>query len=169
MSNRDKILATARRLAITSGSVPSLDAIAAAAEVSKGGLMHHFKTRSALLEGLAEQAIDSMDEALDAAVPRGQVVETWLRLSMSRDDADLNRALLMSFADVGDNAGALLKQAAAASQRWERLLAAELGDPVAASIVRLLGDGMVINSLSSDSLPPLEAILARVQPTKTAP
>lgn len=168
MTNRDRILACARQLAISSGSVPSMDAIAAAAGVSKGGFTHHFKTRAALLEGLAAQAIESMDKALNAAADRGEVVETWLRVSMSRDDADLYRALLMSFADGGERAGALLSQSAEASARWERLLEAELGDPLSASIVRLLGDGMVMSSLTGDSRPSLDAVLAWLQPGRTA-
>jgi hypothetical protein len=64
---------------------------------------------------------------------------------MARDDADLYRALLMSLADAGEHAGSLLKQSAAASERWERLLAAELQDPVAASF----GDRTVPARLSS--------------------
>lgn len=159
MSNRERILDTARRLAVDTGSVPSMDIIASAAGVSKGGFTHHFRTRSALLAGLAEQAIASMDKALDAAVATGDVVETWLRISMSREEADLYRALLMSFADGGADTPELLRRSAEASGRWERLLAEELGDPVAGSVVRLLGDGLVMNALTGDALPSLGAIL----------
>lgn len=159
MSNKERILETARRLAVDTGSVPSMDVIASAAGVSKGGFTHHFKTRSALLAGLAEQAIASMDDALNAAVVTGQVVETWLRISMSREEADLYRALLMSFSDGGVDTTELLRRSAEASGRWERLLAEELGDPVAGSVVRLLGDGLVMNALTGDALPSLGAIL----------
>ncbi|WGM20312.1 TetR/AcrR family transcriptional regulator [Paenarthrobacter sp. OM7] len=168
MSMREQILATARQLAISTGSIPSMDAVAAAAKVSKGGFTHHFRTKAALLEGLAVQAIESLDEALNAAVTRGNVVETWLRISKSQDDADLYRALLVSFTDLGENADGLLSLSAEASKRWEQLLAAELGDPVAASIVRLLGDGMVMNSLTREALPPVENILTWLEPRRNA-
>jgi AcrR family transcriptional regulator len=167
VTNRERILSTARQLSIDSGFIPSLDAIAAAAAVSKGGLMHHFRTRAALVEGLATQAIGSMDEALTEAAGNGRAVETWLRLSMSRDDADLYRVLLMSFADAGARADSLLQQSAAASQRWEGLLAAELGDPMAASMIRLLGDGMVMNTLTGGPLPSLDAVLGWLEPRRT--
>ena len=136
-----------------------MDVIASAAGVSKGGFTHHFRTRSALLSGLAEQAIASMDEALNAAVPRSDVVGTWLRISMSREEADLYRALMMSFTEAGAGSTELFRLSSEATRRWEHLLAEELGDPVAASVVRLLGDGLVMNAVTGDTLPPLEAIL----------
>lgn len=159
MTARERIIETARRLAIETGSVPSMDVIASTAGVSKGGFTHHFKTRSALLAGLADQAIASIDEALNAAVATGGVVRTWLQTSMSREEGDLYRALLMSFTDVGADTSQLLRRSAEASARWELLLAEELGDPVAGSVVRLLGDGLVMNALTSDTLPSLQAIL----------
>ncbi|WP_294564938.1 TetR/AcrR family transcriptional regulator [uncultured Arthrobacter sp.] len=164
MSNRERILQTARRLAIEAGSVPSLDAVAAASGVSKGGLMHHFRSRAALLDGIAAQAIEAMDEALAAAAEGGNVTETWLRLSMSREDADLYRALLVSFTDSGSTTEALLRRSAEATERWERLIADEVGDPVAAAVIRLLGDGMVMNSVTGDRLPPLESVLEWLKP-----
>lgn len=136
-----------------------MDVIASASGVSKGGLMHHFNSRSALLAALVEQVIATMDEALDAAAATGGVVRTWLRISMSREDADLYRALLLSFTEVRVESSELLRRSAEASARWERLLAEELGDPVAGAAVRLLGDGLVMNVLTGDTLPSLEAIL----------
>ena len=159
MTNRQHILSTARRLAIDAGTIPSLDAIASTAGVSKGGLMHHFRSRSALLAGLAEQAIATIDNALAAAVPEGRVVETWLRISLCRDEADLYRALLTTFSGAGTTTDELLQNSVAASARWEVLLAAELGDPTAATMVRLLGDGLVMNAVTGDALPALEDML----------
>ena len=72
MSNRTRILQTARALAVETGSIPSLDDVAEHAGVSKGGLMYHFRSRAALTEGVAMQAIEEMDQALAAAAERGQ-------------------------------------------------------------------------------------------------
>ncbi|MHA7270148.1 TetR/AcrR family transcriptional regulator [Arthrobacter sp. HLT1-20] len=93
MGTKEHILQTVRRLAIDTGSVPSMDTIAHQAGVSKGGLMHHFKSRAALVEGMAVQAIQDMDDALTVAAGRGSVVETWLRMSTSREEAALYRAM----------------------------------------------------------------------------
>lgn len=160
MSNRERILQTVRRFAIDTGSVPSMDAIAQQAGVSKGGLMHHFKSRAALVEGIAVQAIQDMDQALTAAAGRGNVVETWLRLSSSREEAALYRAMLILLADHASMTDTLLQQAAEATGRWEQLFATETGDPVAASVIRLLGDGMLLNSITDDdSAPGVDSIL----------
>ncbi len=45
------------------------------------------------------------------------------------------------------------------SRRWERLFAAETGDPVTATVVRLLGDGLLLNSLADDAEHDIDAIL----------
>ena len=138
---------TARTLAIETGSVPSMDDVAQHAGVSKGGLMHHFRSRAALVEGVALQAIDEMDQALVAAAERGDAVETWLRLSASREEAALYRAMVILLTDphLTDN---LMRRAAEAAEQWERLFAGETGDPVAAAVIRLVGDGMLLNGIS---------------------
>ncbi|WP_461171196.1 TetR/AcrR family transcriptional regulator [Arthrobacter sp. Z1-15] len=159
MSNKEHILQTVRRLAIKTGSVPSMDAIAQQAGISKGGLMHHFKSRAALVEGIAVQAIRDIDQELLAAAGRGTVVETWLRLSASREEAALYRAMVILPTEHGSMTDTLLQQAAEATGRWEQLFAVETGDPVAGSVIRLLGDGMLLNNLTNDSAPNVDSIL----------
>ncbi len=137
-----------------------MDVIARQAEVSKGGLMHHFTSRAALVEGIAVQAIDDMDAALTAAAGRGDVVETWLRLSSSPDEAALYRAMLILLTDHATLTDTLLQQTVDATRRWERLFAGETGDPVAASVVRLVGDGMLLNGVTADSpAPDIDAVV----------
>ena len=160
MSTKEHILQTVRRLAIETGSVPSMGVIAQQAGVSKGGLMHHFTSRNALVEGIAVQAIRDLDQALTAAAERGLVVETWLRLSSSREEAALYRAMSILLTDQTSLTDTLLQHAAEATRRWEHLITVETGDPVAASIIRLLGDGMLLNSLTdNDAGPSIDSIL----------
>lgn len=62
---RDKILAAAEELARVAGPGNlSLDAVAARAGVSKGGLLYHFPTKAKLLEALVEQFLASFDQSL---------------------------------------------------------------------------------------------------------
>jgi len=159
MSSRTRILQTARALAVETGSIPSLDDVAQRAGVSKGGLMHHFRSRAALTEGVAVQAIEEMDQALAVAAEHGQAVETWLRLSSSRDEAALYRAMAILLADPGHLTDALMREAAEATGRWERLFAEETGDPVAAAVIHLVGDGMLLNNLSGDASVDVDAIV----------
>ena len=168
MSNKTRILQAARTLAIETGSVPSLDDVAEHAGVSKGGLMHHFRSRAALMEGLAMQAIDEMDRALAAAAERGSAVETWLRLSSSREEAALYRAMAILLTDPTHLTDELMGRAAEAAGRWERLFAEETGDPVAAAVIHLVGDGMLLNSLSGDASPSIESIVQWLNTRATA-
>ncbi len=56
---------------ITAGQVPpALDAVAAAAGVSKGGLLYHFDKQS-LLRALVTRALQRFDERLTAAAADG--------------------------------------------------------------------------------------------------
>ncbi|MHA7270149.1 hypothetical protein [Arthrobacter sp. HLT1-20] len=53
-----------------------------------------------------------------------------------------------------------MQQAAEATERWEKLFAVATGDPVAALVIRLLGDGMLLNSITDDdSAPSVDSIL----------
>lgn len=62
---REKILAAAEELARVAGPGNlSLDAVAARAGVSKGGLLYHFPTKAKLLEALVEQFLASFDATL---------------------------------------------------------------------------------------------------------
>jgi AcrR family transcriptional regulator len=167
MSNRTHILQTARTLAVETGSIPSLDDVARQAGVSKGGLMHHFRSRAALTEGVAMQAIEEMDRAL-AAAERGQAVETWLRLSSSREEAALYRAMAILLTDPAQLTDDLLRRAAEAAGRWERLFAEETGDPAAAAVIHLVGDGMLLNNLSGDASSDVDSIVQWLTTRSTA-
>ena len=75
---RQNILAAAAELARCSGAGNlSLDAVAARAGVSKGGLLYHFPSKSCLMEALVEDYLGRFEAALsreeNAARPNGVV------------------------------------------------------------------------------------------------
>jgi AcrR family transcriptional regulator len=135
-------------LVVEQGRMPSLDAVAARAGVSKGGLLHHFGTRRALVDGLAARSVEETDAAMRAAADRGDAAATWLRLSVldPREQAAA-RAMLLLVRLTGTGEVELPDSVAAAVKGWQDLIAAELGDPVAAEVVRLVGDGLFLESL----------------------
>ncbi|MFG6444238.1 TetR/AcrR family transcriptional regulator [Microbacterium sp. P06] len=145
---RSHILETARRLTLDGGAVPSLNAVAEAAGVSKGGLMHHFPTRSALVAGLARESLEEVDAAMSRAAAAGTAARTWLELSLpDGDERALMQALASSFRPTDGDFGPLLSDSAVAIARWEALIAAEVGDTVRAHVIRLVGDALVANAL----------------------
>ena len=57
-STRDRLLDAAEALLVEAGPRGlTLDAVAAAARVSKGGLLYHFRSKDALVEGLVMHKI----------------------------------------------------------------------------------------------------------------
>jgi AcrR family transcriptional regulator len=154
MQMRDAILAEARRLTLERGVVPSLNAVAEAAGVSKGGLMHHFPTRAALVDGLAGQALDEVDRAMSAAAESGSAASAWLRLSVpAGEELELFRAMAVAHRALEAPGAATIAAATEATARWERMIADEVGDPVRARIIRLVGDGLAMNALAGVGAP----------------
>jgi AcrR family transcriptional regulator len=163
MTMAEQILDVARRLTLERGVVPSLNEVAAAAGVSKGGLVHHFRSRSALVDGLARQALDEIDRALAEAAGRGEVVATWFRLSVPHgEEVELYRAMAVAHRTLESPGTDTVAAAAGAIERWEALIADEVGDPVLARVVRLVGDGLAMNVLAGTSDPPTPAELDRL-------
>jgi AcrR family transcriptional regulator len=149
MDRRSRMLAEARRLTLEQGAIPSLNAVAAAAEVSKGGLVHHFPSRAALVEGLAGAALEEVDEAMRAAAALGKAAETWLRISVpGGDDVQLFRALAIAHYAVESPGDPVAASAREAVRRWEEMIARELGDAGRAHVVRLVGDGLAANLIA---------------------
>lgn len=76
-SNRGRIVEAAERLVSEEGAAHlTLDAVAGDAGVSKGGLLYHFPSKEALLEGMLERLLEHFDELhrrLEAGLPESPV------------------------------------------------------------------------------------------------
>jgi AcrR family transcriptional regulator len=144
---RERILDAAEEL-ISRGQVPpSLEAVAAAAGVSKGGLLYHFDKRS-LLTGLIVRAVRRADDRLTAAAARGTMAATGLRLSAPGEgERRLHRAMLSMLRLTSRGELDLPEEVADAERRWHRMLVDELADPARGRLVRLVGDGLFLGAL----------------------
>ncbi|RLP76538.1 TetR/AcrR family transcriptional regulator [Mycetocola tolaasinivorans] len=170
-STRDRILDAFQKLLITQGErAATLEACAAQAGVSKGGLLYHFGSRDALILGLIDRA-DALSATYLAemqAAPGG-VVDSLIRTSLFSDDMFDHATIALNRLAQEDH------RAIACLLRFRHdtiaLLEAELGDPVLAETVMLISDGMYYDSVlrtpedSAAPTPnsvPAEAILAVV-------
>lgn len=153
---RDRILDAAEEL-ISEGHVPpSLDAVAARAGVSKGGLLYHFSSRS-LLSGLVVRAVETADAIFTDAAARGRLATTWVRLSAGDDRQQrVYRGMLTMLRVTARGDLDLPTEVERTSRRWHQLLAAELGDPRLATTVRLVGDGLLLAALTGTPTSPAE-------------
>lgn len=164
-SQRDRILDAYTDLVVTSGAdTVTLDAVAAAAGVSKGGLLYHFGSREALLDGLLDRARDLNDADLATARSASEgPARYYLRTSV--DDPGAGSAVyratvaMIKLAATESRAAEVTRRCMAG---WRDALTEELGDPLAADIVATVGDGIYLRSIVGDSSPGLSSVIEEV-------
>lgn len=143
-SNRLGVLNAAAELVRTHGLAKlTLDSAAAAAKVSKGGLLYHFPTKVALLAALADHLLDSWDQQIAARADANPGRAAWARAYVDatfdddsyRPDA-ADTALLMSQAGAD-----ILAACTARFTQWEQHMVADGLTASTAALVRFACDG----------------------------
>lgn len=161
MTVRDRVLDALQDLVLSGGPAPALDAVAAAAGVSKGGLLHHFPDRRALAHALVRRVLAGTDALMVEAVQQGEAAATWLRLSAAQGPEA--RALL-ALGRVSAGGVDLPPEVATSMARWQEMITLEVGDAVRGEVVRLVGDGLLVEALAG--APPaserVEALVAHL-------
>lgn len=146
---RDRILDSAETLVGASGARNlTLDAVAQAAGVSKGGLLYHFPSKDALLAGMIERHIDLLDARctaekshLPAACPSSEV-KAWI-LGMLKPSPMREEVGTALFAAAANNPALLEGVRRRYAERVAGL--AQLGDSFArAAVVLLAVDGLML-------------------------
>jgi AcrR family transcriptional regulator len=144
-SARERVIEAAYAVAERAGvAALTLDAVAAEAGVSKGGLLYHFPSKEALLSGMVDRLCGTCRELAAAAAqgdpdPVGRTARSYLAacagdLWQSSRWMALVSALVFSPELLGAWRADVLAGRAADAE--------EGVDPVAAEIVRLAADGM---------------------------
>jgi AcrR family transcriptional regulator len=135
----------------------TLEAVAAHAGVSKGGLLYHFASKRELLDALVERWLDEFQEDIDAA--GGPFPAGYVRAS---DGAKAEEAGLL-VALVAEPA--VLAAVRERYATWQDRVTAEGGDPVNATVARLGADGLWLADLLGMAPPAgelRERVLARL-------
>jgi AcrR family transcriptional regulator len=131
-----------------------LEAVAADAHVSKGGLLYHFASKEALVDGLIQRMLDDFDGAQDLiAADDRKSAGRWTRAYLSStvtdagQPADNSAQLMAGILAAIDNdpvrLAVIRKRFAALHRRLEK----DGIDPVQATIVRLAADGLWLSTL----------------------
>ncbi|MCC5950257.1 MAG: TetR family transcriptional regulator [Nitriliruptoraceae bacterium] len=146
-SKRDHILDALEDELLDAGpEAPSLEAVAARAAVSKGGVLYHFPSKDALLEALLRRWAARAEAELEAAADAHGVAAAWLDISSpsrsSEGDRDLRVARSLAALIRSSPAGTLADVIAELAERWRQRLELEIDDPVLAETIRLVGDGI---------------------------
>ncbi len=167
---KDRIIDAAERVVLRDGGAHlTLDAVAAEASVSKGGLLYHFPTKEDLIRGmilrLVQQFVAKTQQLMaDDPCPTGRWTRAYVRATMLHEDSpncchmeQVSAALLAAVANNPALLGPMYEHGAQAHQQ----LLKDGIDPVLATIARLAADGLWILGLFS--APPLDPDLhARV-------
>jgi AcrR family transcriptional regulator len=120
---RERLLAAARREALEAGSAMSLASVAKRAGVSKGGLLHHFRTKDALLLALTLEIVEEFRSRLDEYVAAEQAALGPTEGAWMRGYIEVSFAMSDDFDALYSAAGALdpdddIRQAILGAQRF---------------------------------------------------
>ena len=166
---RQRILRALRDiLARTGNASVTLEAVAAEAGVSKGGLLYHFPSKSAMYLGLLSAVRDTVAAEMAAAAERSGAARGFLEYSEpNEDDEEGFFTSLIAAVRTGQNADNEENDAAASAlladifRAWEEPMRAAVTDPVQAENIRLVGFGLYFSALTG--LPPVDpAVLAQL-------
>jgi AcrR family transcriptional regulator len=172
-SARDRVLDAYETLLIEAGpGAATLEAVAAAANVSKGGLLYHFASKDALAAGLLERLRER--SAADAdAIRAAENGATAYYLTTSAPGGGIPGGLTRTYlaalrvADHARDAATVRDALAVVDADALGALRDRLGDPVLAWLVQLIGDGLYLRTLVGTPLPPgldVADVLALLQP-----
>lgn len=156
--------ATERVVAERGYSALTLDAVAEAAGVSKGGLLYHFPSKEALVAGLLEELAAAFDA--DQVAERGEDVapgawtRAFVRSSVAPSSAPTHSAAVALLAAVGHDP-TLLAPLQERYREWVGRLEDDGLEGVDAHVVRLAADGLWAADLFNLA-PPEEALRARI-------
>src|SRR5260370_40029730 len=170
------ILEAAERVIVQSGvEKATIEAVAREAGVSKGGVLHHFPSKDAIVIGLVARLIEKFDAevtALRAADPevKGSFTRAFLSAGTKKDDhcIEVFFALQAAFR----NCPSLQDLLRNAHLRWQTRIEQDGIDPVCASVVRLATDGLWLAKPPRAPVPsgqfrrrPLDYFMARAPTT----
>lgn len=151
---RARLLDAAERVLLARGqSNFTLDAVAAEAGVSKGGLLYHFASKEALLVGLVRRVADR-----SAAIIAGErsVARWYIQYPDDNDEAEaaLIGSVIASLRSTNHEDDAVHREVTALMTAWDGAIKAEVGgDSVRAAMIRLVGDGIFLATLMKLPLP----------------
>jgi AcrR family transcriptional regulator len=145
-STRDRIIdAFAELLGENGERAATLDAVAAAAGVSKGGLLYHFGSKEALIDGVLERLAVLVARDVAATRSSPSPVAHLIRTSMATGSA-LDKALVATSRLAQASNSRARDALRAANDAWYGIVLESTGDPVLSRAIMLISDGLAYGS-----------------------
>lgn len=162
---RDRLLDAFEELLIESGErSATLGAVAAAAKVSKGGLLYHFGSKDALIEGQLARlsGLAAAETEHIQAAPAGPV-DYLIRTSVNVG-SPLDRAFIAATRLAQGRHPRAMQVLADIRRGWLSAIEEGVGDHDTAEAIMLVSDGLYVNSgfAGPDPAPTVEAEAERM-------
>jgi AcrR family transcriptional regulator len=143
-SRRTELLDAAVAVVRRNGAAAlTLDAVAAEAGVSKGGVLYHFASKRALIDGLLARWLD----AFEAQLSGDDLLAAYVRAcDLSRSGSDYNASEFGMLAAMIEEPE-VLAVARERQAEWMARILAGVADPTDAWMVRLAADGLWYSDL----------------------
>lgn len=140
---RAKLIAAAAAVIRRDGAQAlTLDAVAAHAGVSKGGLLYHFPSKDALVEGMLDRLrTRGAEDAERMSTAKRGPVEFYLQTSVDTG-SDFDRGLVATARIAQENDSRASAALADLRDGWFAVLREHLGDEALARTIQLIGDGL---------------------------
>lgn len=156
-ATRERILDALAATLISNGpGGVTLDSVATAASVSKGGLLHHFGSKQALFTGLAERLAGDLDTERQGIHASGRdPARAYLETSKPalRETSALQAVFLLLGQRFDPDYADAVELVRDALERFASMVDDSVDDPVRAATVRLIGDGIYFGALAGLTLP----------------
>lgn len=157
VDTRERILHALRTVLARGGaSAVTLESVATAAGLSKGGLLYHFKSKEALYAGLLAAARTEVAASMASRLARTSPARAYLEYSLPESEVEAASfsaliAAVRSDDSVGPGATAELAEV---FEQWEAPLLAGVTDAVLAQTIRLVGLGLYLGAVAGLPTPP---------------
>lgn len=151
IDTKQKILRAAAQVINNTGVLAlTLEAVAKEAKISKGGLLYHFPSKDALLQGMNDYLLQGFIAEVENTVKqdpneKGKWSRAYTAVTFNQSDSelDMNVAFLAAVATNPE----LLKAMAKHLQVLQTRIENDQIDPIVATVIRLAVDGMYFNQL----------------------
>ena len=144
---RERVLDAFEAILLEDGErAATLEAVAKATGVSKGGLLYHFASKDDLAAGLIARLHALTDEDIDRIREADEgPVAYYIRTSVMEDDA-LDRALVATSRLAQGGSAEAAEALRDVRLRWADVIRPHVRDEVALDLVMLVSDGLYFNN-----------------------
>jgi AcrR family transcriptional regulator len=131
-------------------SAATLDEVAKRADISKGGLLHHFASKEALVEGLMERLNRQNIEDIENTMDGDDGVTGYLQASMVGEDE--YSATFMAVLKLAGSGNEVVDSGLREGlDGWRDALDSVIDNKVLARLIQLVGDGLYLHTLVGDA------------------